>query len=97
MAAWLEKAKEGESGTVILSPGALGLRYPLYDMRLLRQMQCSSLKKITGLFVPQIDQFFRHFFKIWSVSFLCQFLRALARTLGTFRRLWCRGFQPATI
>jgi len=55
-------------------------------------------------FSPQMDWFSRHlFYTSWSVSFLtsscflCLIQRAPACTLGTFWRLWYRGFQSAAI
>ena len=43
-------------------------------------------------FLKVADKYFTNL----SVSFLYLILRTPARTLGTFWRLWCLGFQPAT-
>ena len=48
-------------------------------------------------FFHKLIGFFNSWFKMWFVSFLYLFRRALARTLGTFWHLWCRDFQPVTI
>ena len=48
-------------------------------------------------FFHKLIGFFNSWFKMWFVSFLYLFRRALARTLGTIWHLWCRDFQPVTI
>ena len=75
MAAWLEKAKEGEPGTVIHSPA-------IYYMRLNVQVQCFSSK--SDIISTDWSVFLTLFSTVFLVSFLHPRTRAYARHVLAF-------------